>query len=92
MSCIKEGCKEPKTENAYCKKHKIYFLKEEGEKRGKSYLLRFPKKPSNITKICHVIFVGKKYMIDIRMESTGLTIQKDILLTIYVLAAEFVTT
>ena len=34
MNCIKEGCKEPKTENAYCKKHKIYFLKEEGEKRG----------------------------------------------------------
>lgn len=34
MSCIKEGCKEPKTENAYCKKHKIYFLKEEGEKKG----------------------------------------------------------
>ena len=34
MSCIKEGCKEPKTENAYCKKHKIYFLREEGEKRG----------------------------------------------------------
>jgi len=34
MSCIKEGCKEPKTENAYCKKHKVYFLIEEGEKRG----------------------------------------------------------
>ena len=34
MSCIKEGCKEPKTENAYCKKHKVYFLIEEGIKRG----------------------------------------------------------
>ncbi len=34
MSCIKEGCKEPKTENAYCKKHKVYYLIEEGEKQG----------------------------------------------------------
>lgn len=34
MSCIKEGCKEPKTVNAYCKKHKVYFLIEEDEKRG----------------------------------------------------------
>ena len=34
MSCIKEGCKEPKTENAYCKKHKGAFLIEEGLKRG----------------------------------------------------------
>jgi len=34
MSCIKEGCNEPKTENAYCKKHKGAFLIEEGLKRG----------------------------------------------------------
>jgi hypothetical protein len=34
MICIKEGCKEPKTENAYCKKHKVYFLIDEGVKRG----------------------------------------------------------
>ena len=48
MSCIKEGCKEPKTENAYCKKHKIYFLKEEGEKRGERVC-------SNVIRGCRVV-------------------------------------
>ena len=48
MSCIKEGCKEPKTENAYCKKHRIFFLKEEGEKRGERVC-------SNVIRGCRVI-------------------------------------
>jgi hypothetical protein len=48
MSCIKEGCKEPKTENAYCKKHKVNFLIEEGVKRGERLC-------SNVIRGCRVV-------------------------------------
>jgi hypothetical protein len=48
MSCIKEGCKEPKTENAYCKKHKVNFLIEEGVKRGERVC-------ANVIRGCRVV-------------------------------------
>ena len=48
MSCIKEGCKEPKTENAYCKKHKVNFLIEEGVKRGERLC-------ANVIRGCRVV-------------------------------------
>ena len=48
MSCIKEGCKEPKTENAYCKKHKVNFLIEEGVKRGERVCV-------NVIRGCRVV-------------------------------------
>lgn len=48
MSCIKEGCKEPKTENAYCKKHKVIFLIEEGVKRGERLC-------ANVIRGCRVV-------------------------------------
>jgi len=48
MSCIKEGCKEPKTENAYCKKHKVNFLIEEGVKRGERVCM-------NVIRCCRVV-------------------------------------
>ena len=48
MSCIKEGCKEPKTENAYCKKHKGAFLIEEGVKRGERVC-------ANVIRGCRVV-------------------------------------
>jgi len=48
MSCIKKGCKEPKTENTYCKKHKVNFLIEEGVKRGERIC-------SNVIRGCRIV-------------------------------------